>query len=374
MIFMRIRKRVATYLSMFAIVFTLTVPYTVSAANDKTTLQVDTVKTMTINTTKTLNITSNGVVSCKTSNKNVISVSGKQLKAKGTGIAKITVTSKKKGCKTATKSFSIKVLPAQGKITSIKMQQNNISVTVKKLKGVTGYQFKYSTNSDLSKATVKNCKSNTFSFKANTKKTYYVTVRGYKKSGNTTLYGKWSKTSTINASENKAHTHNYKSSITQEATCSSNGVRTYKCSCGDSYTESIAATGHDWVDEGTDTWMNWMAAKQEDTGYLSNVVDVTSTYTCRTCGYFLGVDEELFEERYWTHMEESLDCPGAYTCVSVTEVHHLLTCSKCGAYKRGDFAFYVYPTWPNGNFNLPPNDVQLNEEQIQELGLVPSSN
>lgn len=44
--------------------------------------------------------------------------------------------------------------------------------------------------------------------------------------------------------EKPAHTHNYTSSVTKEACCEVNGVRTYKCSCGDSYTESISATGH----------------------------------------------------------------------------------------------------------------------------------
>ena len=46
-----------------------------------------------------------------------------------------------------------------------------------------------------------------------------------------------------------AHQHNYTSSVTTQPTCSTNGVRTYKCSCGDSYTESIPATGnHSWQD------------------------------------------------------------------------------------------------------------------------------
>lgn len=44
-----------------------------------------------------------------------------------------------------------------------------------------------------------------------------------------------------------AHTHNYSSSITTQPTCGKAGVRTYTCSCGDSYTESIPATGnHKW--------------------------------------------------------------------------------------------------------------------------------
>ena len=43
------------------------------------------------------------------------------------------------------------------------------------------------------------------------------------------------------------HTHNYSSSITKEATCGNEGVRTYKCSCGNSYTESISKkSSHNW--------------------------------------------------------------------------------------------------------------------------------
>lgn len=40
------------------------------------------------------------------------------------------------------------------------------------------------------------------------------------------------------------HSHSYTSKDTKAATCTSAGVRTYTCSCGDSYTESITALGH----------------------------------------------------------------------------------------------------------------------------------
>ena len=39
------------------------------------------------------------------------------------------------------------------------------------------------------------------------------------------------------------HTHSYSSSVTTEPTCVKPGVRTYSCSCGASYTETIPATG-----------------------------------------------------------------------------------------------------------------------------------
>lgn len=44
------------------------------------------------------------------------------------------------------------------------------------------------------------------------------------------------------------HTHSYTSSVTTAATCTTAGVRTYSCACGESYTESIPATGHNYVD------------------------------------------------------------------------------------------------------------------------------
>ena len=67
------------------------------------------------------------------------------------------------------------------------------------------------------------------------------------------------------------HTHNYTGSITKEATCTEAGVRTYTCSCGDSYTESIPATGHSYASKVT------KAATTTEEGIM--------TYTCSKCGH-----------------------------------------------------------------------------------------
>lgn len=45
------------------------------------------------------------------------------------------------------------------------------------------------------------------------------------------------------------HTHSYTSKVTKEPTCTATGTRTYTCSCGDKYTESIPAKGHNWKTE-----------------------------------------------------------------------------------------------------------------------------
>lgn len=48
----------------------------------------------------------------------------------------------------------------------------------------------------------------------------------------------------VHVAGSSAHVHSYKKTITKAATCTSKGVATYTCSCGSSYTEDVAATGH----------------------------------------------------------------------------------------------------------------------------------
>ena len=67
------------------------------------------------------------------------------------------------------------------------------------------------------------------------------------------------------------HEHSYISNVTKEPTCTSDGVRTYSCSCGNSYTESIPANGHSF---GSYTYNN-------DATYDA---DGTETATCSVCG------------------------------------------------------------------------------------------
>ena len=43
------------------------------------------------------------------------------------------------------------------------------------------------------------------------------------------------------------HTHAYTSKVTKKATCTADGVKTYTCECGDSYTEAIKAAGHKYT-------------------------------------------------------------------------------------------------------------------------------
>lgn len=54
-------------------------------------------------------------------------------------------------------------------------------------------------------------------------------------------------TVTVSGVGEQTHTHSYTSSVTKEPACTEPGTRTYTCTCGDSYTESLPATGHSFV-------------------------------------------------------------------------------------------------------------------------------
>lgn len=66
------------------------------------------------------------------------------------------------------------------------------------------------------------------------------------------------------------HTHSYSSSVTTQPTCTQAGVRTYRCSCGSSYTEAIPATGHKYVN-------TVVAPTLTERGYTK--------HTCSVCKY-----------------------------------------------------------------------------------------
>ncbi len=104
----------------------------------------------------------------------------------------------------------------------------------------------------------------------------------------------------------KAHTHSYTSSVTKEATCTAAGVRTYKCACGNSYTEAITALGHKYTTTTTDA--TCMAAGKtvktcsrcgdtstttipalghdykSETKAPTCTAEGVTTYTCQRCG------------------------------------------------------------------------------------------
>ena len=68
-----------------------------------------------------------------------------------------------------------------------------------------------------------------------------------------------------------AHTHSYTSTVTKASTCASEGVMTYRCPCGNSYTETIGKTAHSF---GSYTYNN----------DATEAADGTETAVCSVCG------------------------------------------------------------------------------------------
>lgn len=83
--------------------------------------------------------------------------------------------------------------------------------------------------------------------------------------------------------------HNYTSEVTEEATCTENGTMTYVCSrCNDTYTEEIAATGHNFVEQESakpgcisKVCMNCKEVVEEkDTAFWENLITMYVQDTC----------------------------------------------------------------------------------------------
>lgn len=72
------------------------------------------------------------------------------------------------------------------------------------------------------------------------------------------------------------HTHNYSETVTQAPTCIMSGVKTFTCSCGDSYTQNVAATGHSWVVKET------VLTQYDDSGNL--LQQGYTIFRCSICG------------------------------------------------------------------------------------------
>ena len=174
-------------------------------------------------------------------------------------------------------------------------------------------------------------------------------------------------------------THSYTSKVTTAAGCETAGVRTYTCSlCGDSYTESIAATGHSYTSKVT------TAAGCETAG--------VRTYTCSGCNgsytesiaaighsYSSKVTTAATCETAGVKTFTCANCSGTYTEAIAALGHTYVggTCSTCGSaepvaeymniyfqnnWNWSDVSLYYWgsafgnPAWPGTAMELYGND------------------
>lgn len=115
-----------------------------------------------------------------------------------------------------------------------------------------------------------------------------------------------------------AHTHSYTESVTEEATCTQAGIKTYTCeSCSNTYTEEIPASGHNYIAEvigatcTTVGWTIYTCSRCND-----SYVDTSDGWSEWSSEYPTGVPENLIEEKiqystlekeYTTSTSDTLD-------------------------------------------------------------------
>lgn len=120
-----------------------------------------------------------------------------------------------------------------------------IRVKAKTQKGITGYQFKYATNSKFNHAVKKNSKSNTLTLHVTAGNTYYVTVRTYKKIGQTCYYSPWSTTVTHVVNKDYAtcdHIWVDEQVLVKDAYYGT--IEIWECDCGKEFTSASGYNKH----------------------------------------------------------------------------------------------------------------------------------
>ena len=216
---------------VIALVLTLVPTNVVQGASkvklNKTTLTVYVGKTTTLKITGT-----SKTVKWSTSDKNVATVSSKgKVTAKKAGTATISA-------KVSNKTYKCKITVKKPYLNKKKVSLKKGKTTTLKLTGATAKKYKSSnkkvaTVNSKGKVTAKAVGTATITCTDTKGKTYKCKV-------------------TVSKATTK-HTHNYKWVTTKEATCSSNGIKEYKCDCGNiSKTETIAKLEHEY-DNGTIT-------------------------------------------------------------------------------------------------------------------------
>lgn len=109
------------------------------------------------------------------------------------------------------------------------------------------------------------------------------------------------------------HTHSYTSTVTTAPDCTTTGSATYTCTCGDTYTEALAALGHNPG--------NWVTVKEP-----SASEDGLREKYCRRCGIVVSSEDIPYVEPC-SHNYESVITRQPTCTRSGTRT---FTCSKCG--------------------------------------------
>lgn len=221
------KKSIIRVLSV-CLVFMLVLSVVPMQAQAKTTVKINKTKTtIYVGKSTTLKITGTSKkITWSSSNKKVATVSSKgKVTAKKKGTA--TITAKVSG-----KSYKCKVTVKNPYLNATKKKLEVNKTYTLKLTGATAKKYTSSkksvaTVSSKGKITAVKAGTATITVTDSNKKTYkcVITVTNKK----------------------PTHTHSYTAKVTTPATCTKNGVKTYTCSCGNSYTETIEKIDHSYA-------------------------------------------------------------------------------------------------------------------------------
>lgn len=298
----RIRKLLSLLL-ILALCFTFIPTVNVEAASKVKINKTST--TIYVGKTETLKISGTSKkVKWTTSNKSVATVSSKgKVTAKKAGTATITakVSGKSYKCKVTVKNPSLnrsKATLEEGKTITLKLT----GATAKKY---TSSNKNVATVSSKGKIIAKKAGTATITCTGSNKKTYKCKI-----------------TVTEKTAPYTPHEHSYTLSEVKQATCITDGIEIYTCSCGDSYTKTNKATGHNWDEgkittestcttEGTKifTCKNCRGIKTEtiektDHNYQWETNGNTRTMKC-SCGKTKGVTETCYNG-YWGYYDSNM--------------------------------------------------------------------
>ena len=112
------------------------------------------------------------------------------------------------------------------------------------------------------------------------------------------------------------HTHSYTLTSTVPASCTAAGLNTYTCSCGDSYTETIAATGHNYGDWSLTTAPDCLTEGTESR-VCANDASHVETRPIPALGHVAG-----------SPTTENIVDPG---CLTAGSYDLVVYCQECGA-------------------------------------------
>ena len=114
------------------------------------------------------------------------------------------------------------------------------------------------------------------------------------------------------------HTHSYSSKVTKQPTCTTTGVKTFTCSCGSSYTETIAKTSHN-----SNTSIPAVASTCTKTG-------LTEGKKCSVCGTITVAQQTVAVK---SHKDDNGDYKCDYGCGYAFD-NAVENCS-CSCHKSG---------------------------------------